>query len=954
MLKSKSLQNKILIILSLLLLGAVVKAQSFKTITSLGTISSTTKTADKPQSKVWFYGGYWWTVAPVTGGTYIYRLDGTSWTQLSKIFSSTLVKADVKLSNDTAYVLLCSSSIPPLQKATLLRAKYIAGSPPTYSFSLPADTTQIPIDSYSETSTIDIDSKWIMWLASDGGGTSASSGLKKINVRWSSYPYTTWSDSITLETGVNWDDICAITAYDPDGPSKIGIMWSNQSTTSFRFAYHIDGDNVNSWTTETIISVPSPGYGVADDHINLKVGSDGTIYAAVKTGYDTPEYPQIGLLVKSHDGTWSSLYTVTKNNDNGPGTRPIALLNEVENKITVIYTQKELGSDIVYKESSTGSINFPDRQQYLRFGTTDYDNVSSTKQNYTDSVVIIFSTGTVQAGGPGTWNGVIAKRSSVSTTNGAGYALSFDGSDDFLRMDNNSTINLTSSLTVEAWIDPTSLKNCSILNKTSSSSNGYELAITSAGKVTFRINGTTLTSNQSYLAGTWTHIAVTFNSSSGDMKIYINGVLDINSTTSSSLSSNIQKLKIAGDTNFFNGSLDEIRLWNTARTETQIQANMCKKLSGSESGLVAYWNFDSPEGLNVPDKTSNNNYITMHDMANYVYDWSGAAIGDESAYDYDASGGFTQNLTHSDGDDITATTTGGTVTGLQIYRVDSNPLRSGSSNTADTLTTIDPLRYWGVKAFGTSPTYTLTYNYDGHPGITSETGLGLLFRDNLSDDTWGELYASLNTSANTLTKSGLTGTEFVLASSNAPLPVELTTFSARILDKKILLNWETSTEVQNYGFDVEKSSDGKIFSKLGFVQGSGNSNSTKYYSFEDNSPNIGTIYYRLKQIDTDGSFNYSKIISVNLNIPAEFNLSQNYPNPFNPTTTIDFTLPSSSYVSLKVYDLLGNQTASLINEQKEAGSYSLLFDGTNLASGNYIYVINGGGKVISKKMTLLK
>lgn len=205
-----------------------------------------------------------------------------------------------------------------------------------------------------------------------------------------------------------------------------------------------------------------------------------------------------------------------------------------------------------------------------------------------------------------------------------------------------------------------------------------------------------------------------------------------------------------------------------------------------------------------------------------------------------------------------------------------------------------------------------------------------------------------------MTKTGLTGTEFALASSVDPLPVELSSFSAQIINKNVILNWETATEVRNYGFDVEKSFDGKVFIKLGFVQGNGNSNSNKYYSFEDNSPETGINYYRLKQIDTDGSFEYSKIISINLNVPTEFTLSQNYPNPFNPTTTIDFTLPSDTFVSLKVYDLLGNETTSLISEPKEAGSYSLQFDGTNLASGNYIYVINAGGKIITKKMTLLK
>jgi len=951
MINSQRVHKKLLIILSVIFFCVIGNAQSFKTITSLGTINSTATTADKPQSKVWFYGGYWWTVIPVSGGTYIYRLEGKSWTQKNQISTSNSIKADVKLQADTINILLVSPNIPDTQTAKFFRYLFDSGSS-TYSS---LSSTNISLDSYCETATIDIDSNRTIWLASDGDGSSPGSGVKKINVRWSDYPYSSFSSPITIATGVSYDDICAITAYNPDGPSKIGILWSDQPNTRFRFAYHIDGDSPSTWYYETIDSADTPGLGLADDHINLKVASDGTIYAAVKTGYETIGYPMLGLLVKHSNGSWDPFYTVLNNTSSTLGTRPIVLLNEVEGKITIVYTEDD-GSpdDIIFIESSTNPISFTSsRLQYLSYATNDYYNVSSSKESYVDSTVVLFSTG---SGGTSVWNGVIAKRSADSTTNGSGYSLAFDGTNDVLRVESNTTINLTGSLTIEAWINPTSLQNRSILNKTSGAANGYELDITSGGKVAFRINGTTLTSAQSYSANSWTHIAATYNSSDDSLKIYVNGVLDMNTATSP-INGNSERLLIGGTTsNYYAGSLDEIRLWNTERTQAQIQANMCQKLTGSESNLRGYWNFDSPEGLNVPDKTSNNNYASMHDMEDYTYSWSGAAIGDESAYDYTGSNpsDFTVNLTHTDTDDLTATGDGGTITGLQVYRVDSTPLRSGASNTADTLTTLDALRYWGVKVIGTSPTYTLTYNYDGHPGITSETGLGLLLRDNLSDDTWGELYATLNTSANTLTKTGLTGTEFALASSNAPLPVELSTFSARIIDKKVMLNWETATEVRNYGFDVEKSIDGKNFNKLGFVQGNGNSNSNKYYSFEDNSPETGINYYRLKQIDTDGSFEYSKIISLNLNIPTEFSLSQNYPNPFNPTTTIDFTLPSATYVSLKVFDLLGNQVAFLIDQQQEAGSYSLLFDGTNLASGNYIYIINAGGEVITKKMTLLK
>jgi hypothetical protein len=189
-----------------------------------------------------------------------------------------------------------------------------------------------------------------------------------------------------------------------------------------------------------------------------------------------------------------------------------------------------------------------------------------------------------------------------------------------------------------------------------------------------------------------------------------------------------------------------------------------------------------------------------------------------------------------------------------------------------------------------------------------------------------------------------------------PMPVELTSFSARIDGTMVSLNWETATEVNNYGFDIEKSSDmGKTWNKIGFVNGYGNSNSPKYYSFSDNISSNGTFYYRLLQIDNDGQSEYSDYIEVvGTAIAEEFELAQNYPNPFNPTTKISYSLPSASEVSVKVYDMLGNEVRTLVNEMKDAGSHAVQFDASNLSSGIYIYAIQAGEFTKTMKMTLVK
>ncbi len=187
------------------------------------------------------------------------------------------------------------------------------------------------------------------------------------------------------------------------------------------------------------------------------------------------------------------------------------------------------------------------------------------------------------------------------------------------------------------------------------------------------------------------------------------------------------------------------------------------------------------------------------------------------------------------------------------------------------------------------------------------------------------------------------------------LPVELASFSAILKDKEVLLNWSTATEVNNYGFDVERMRDGEDWKALGFVEGNGNSNSPKEYSFVDNNvSNAGTYYYRLKQIDNDGAYEYSKSISVDLDSPAEFDLEQNYPNPFNPSTTIRFNLPDNEFVSLKIFNTLGEEVQTLFEGNLNAGTHTYNFNAKGLPSGLYIYRLSTNAYSKTKKMLFMK
>jgi hypothetical protein len=197
-----------------------------------------------------------------------------------------------------------------------------------------------------------------------------------------------------------------------------------------------------------------------------------------------------------------------------------------------------------------------------------------------------------------------------------------------------------------------------------------------------------------------------------------------------------------------------------------------------------------------------------------------------------------------------------------------------------------------------------------------------------------------------------------------PIPVELTSFSALVANNFVVLSWNTATELNNFGFDVERiaspnpSQGGEQsnyrWEKIGFVNGSGTTTSPNSYSFEDKTITTGKYFYRLKQIDNDGTYEYSNIVEVSMMKPTEFSLEQNYPNPFNPTTKISWQSPISGWQTLRVYDVLGNEVSTLVNEYREAGKYEIDFNASELSSGLYIYKLHAGDFIVSKKMTLIK
>jgi len=575
--------------------------------------------------------------------------------------------------------------------------------------------------------------------------------------------------------------------------------------------------------------------------------------------------------------------------------------------------------------------------------------------------------------------GLVMTLPQIAFAQGAGRALTFDGSAEYVRLDYGTTLDLLSSFTLEGWAKVTSVdtitpkKQVIYCRKSpTGGGKGYGFAIV-GDEVKVGINQLSSGTDGVNLAvDTWYHIAGTYNEVLKEVKIYVNGVLRTTATANQTPVGQGAHIATLGkacesDVDYLGGTLDEVRIWSGTRTQTEIQDNMCKKLAGTESGLVGYWRLDESSDTLCADSSPNiNDGGTRYmDEANRV--WSGAALGDASAYAYSSE--FNVNLVHSDGDDITAARTAGTPDGAQVYRVDAAPnvTTVPASSGWDKL---DPLRYWGVFVVG-SATYTVTYNYDGHPGIATETNLRLAKRDNGASTAWTDAGVTPDTDLNTLTKTGESGTEYILGSaSDNSLPVELSYFGCVQRADEVHLTWITESEIENLGFIIERrSNDGEWKEIANYIDhqelsGQGSITSRTEYNYVDKNIEVGKYYeYRLADVSYQSIKDYHNIPAVGVFIeeilPTEFTLKQNYPNPFNPTTQLNYDLPEQANVTLIVYDMLGREVTALVNQTQKAGYKSVQWDATDqygksVSAGMYFYQIKANDYIQTRKMILLK
>ena len=257
---------------------------------------------------------------------------------------------------------------------------------------------------------------------------------------------------------------------------------------------------------------------------------------------------------------------------------------------------------------------------------------------------------------------------------------------------------------------------------------------------------------------------------------------------------------------------------------------------------------------------------------------------------------------------------------------------------------VDDLNGWAVGgAFGGSGASTILHTTDGgenwsvQPSPTSNALYGVSFSD--INNGWAV---------------GFGGT--VIGYTN-PVPVELTSFNATKNNNDVMLSWQTATETNNSGFKILRSiqNENLEWKQIGFVEGNGTTTSESNYLFTDKNVLQGNYYYKLSQVDFDGTRTESEIVEVEINSqPNEYSLLQNYPNPFNPSTTIKYSIPESGNVSLAIYNSIGEKVETLVNDFKSPGNYEINFNASKLASGIYYYQLRSGVFTQTKKMILMK
>jgi hypothetical protein len=557
-------------------------------------------------------------------------------------------------------------------------------------------------------------------------------------------------------------------------------------------------------------------------------------------------------------------------------------------------------------------------------------------------------------------------------------AYAFDGTNDYIEIPDDVSLR-PEHITLAAWVYPEDLDSYDfdcVLGKSKFDNgsgeqyylflreNGFQMGLKRNSNCTTGNGWNGSLASTSELTNRWSLLVSTWDGNR--YKQYLNGelLLDINTLNGGSIDNCLGgELKIgrwwSSDLSYFKGKIDDVRIYNHALTDDEVLELYDINTGGNPITVTLpnggeSWAAGSFHQIKWSDAIPDNEYVKIE-----LY--KGGVYHSEITASTQADGSKDWN--------IPPTLTLGPDYKIKITKADDSNVYDFSDNNF-TISSFVP------QIVLTEPNGGEDW-YSGHSqlitwidnitenvkielfkgGVFNSVIISSTFSDGSKD--WdipsdlpsGSDYRIKITSVDNSSTFGISDADFTITGG---LPVELTSFKATASLDRVSLNWQTATELNNYGFDIERQVNDNEWASIGFVDGSGNRSSPKQYSFIDTNPMGGSKFlYRLKQIDNDGKFEYSDVVEVEIQ-PKQYTLYQNYPNPFNPATTIKFSLPEDVRVRIDIYNSLGELIADVINKVYEAGYHKVQFGGSNIPSGIYFYRIIAGEFIETKKMILMK